>query len=134
MLVNDYHVSNGQEGGDNMRVLTEFKGYIVDCQLEQFRKVIPFNTEEGHELVDEMWLDGELFLQHEAGDRDAWICVCGNKPTEDGFFPCDWEGNQVEPTAQEWPQPLYICERCGRIIDDGFRQFVVSRPEEKARP
>jgi hypothetical protein len=55
-------------------------------------------------------------ITREAGDPDAWLCTCGNKPTEDGFFPCNEQGNQVEPTEDQWKLPLYVCARCGRII------------------
>ena len=44
-------------------------------------------------------------------DKDAWKCVCGNIPESDGFYPCDKNGRPMEPTF------LYVCDRCGRIID-----------------
>lgn len=48
---------------------------------------------------------------------DSWICLCGNHPISDGFYPCDSTGKQVEPTPEEWPVSLYVCDRCGRIIN-----------------
>src|SRR6187551_3205516 len=50
---------------------------------------------------------------------DWWICFCGNQPDRDGFSFCDRDGSEVEPTEEEWPEPLYICNRCGRIIEQG---------------
>lgn len=54
-------------------------------------------------------------ITHEASNDEAWICLCGNEPSSDGFFPCDKAGNEMEPTP-DWPD-LYVCARCGRIID-----------------
>lgn len=54
------------------------------------------------------------FITREAGNRDAWICVCGNMPHGDGFFPCDEAGDEMEPVIG-W-SGLYACNGCGRII------------------
>lgn len=54
------------------------------------------------------------FITREAGNRDEWICACGNMPHDDGFFPCDGVGNEVEPVTG-W-SGLYDCNGCGRII------------------
>lgn len=47
--------------------------------------------------------------------------MCGNAPDQEEFFPCDLTGRQIEPTPTEWPGVLYVCERCGRIIDAATR-------------
>ena len=52
---------------------------------------------------------------HEPGNDDAWLCICGNTPIADGFFPCNQEGREMEPVAG-WNN-LYVCARCGRIVD-----------------
>jgi hypothetical protein len=56
-------------------------------------------------------------IQCEPGNRDAWICCCGNRPEQDGFYPCDASGRMVEPTPEDWTSGLYVCSRCGRLID-----------------
>jgi len=56
------------------------------------------------------------FITHEAGNEEAWICICKNRPEGAGFYPCDNAGNMVEPTDRDWPDPLYVCDDCGRII------------------
>lgn len=56
------------------------------------------------------------FITHESCDVDAWVCVCGNTPHRLGFSPCTAAGVKVEPTAEKWPEYLYVCEDCGRII------------------
>ncbi len=62
-------------------------------------------------------------------DGEDWlICPCGNEPDHDGFVPCDASGQEVEPTPRAWPQPLYACQRCGRIIDAATRRVVGRRP------
>jgi hypothetical protein len=70
-------------------------------------------------------------ITHETGNDEAWICVCGNMPVADGFYPCDREGTKIEPTAG-W-NGLYVCARCGRIIDQSSLEVVcrASRPEAK---
>ena len=56
-------------------------------------------------------------LTHEPNNEEAWICVCGNTPTADGFYPCDKDGKEVTPTPDAWTTGCYVCARCGRIID-----------------
>lgn len=51
------------------------------------------------------------------GHRDNWICLCKNTPVDDGFYPCDETGEEVEPTKEEWKTNAYVCAACGRIID-----------------
>lgn len=43
-------------------------------------------------------------------------CTCGNTTHTDGFYPCDKNGNEIEPT-KEW-NGLYVCGRCGKIHDE----------------
>jgi len=54
-------------------------------------------------------------ISHQPGNSEAWVCLCGNRTDLDGFFPCDDNGNEVIP-VQGW-ENLYVCFRCGRIID-----------------
>lgn len=61
-------------------------------------------------------------ITHEKGNDEAWICVCGNQPSEDGFYPCDEKGNEAEPVPG-W-SGLYVCFRCGRMIDPGSLRVV----------
>lgn len=60
---------------------------------------------------------------------DNWICVCGNTPDSDGFYPCDANGNEVEP-VEGW-KDLYVCANCGRIIDQHTLEVVGRNPEPK---
>jgi len=57
------------------------------------------------------------YITHEAGNDEEWICICGNRPSYDGFYTCDKDGNEVEPTAADWKTGWYLCGRCGRMID-----------------
>jgi len=57
-------------------------------------------------------------------DRDAWMCICGNYPSSDGFYPCDKNGDEVNPTPEEWAAGLYVCGRCGRIINPSSLEVV----------
>jgi hypothetical protein len=64
-------------------------------------------------------------ITHEAGNDEAWICICKNTPVSDGFYPCNKEGIEVEPTA-EW-DGLYVCAKCGRIIKQNSLEVIGSR-------
>jgi hypothetical protein len=68
-------------------------------------------------------------ITHAAGDDEAWTCLCGNEPSEDGFYPCDEKGDEVEPVAG-W-SGLYVCLRCGRIIDPDSLRVVGRNPQPK---
>ena len=47
----------------------------------------------------------------------AWICVCGNEPEIHGFYSCDQKGVEMEPLIGSSWDGLYVCGKCGRIID-----------------
>jgi hypothetical protein len=55
---------------------------------------------------------------------DAWVCICGNTADASGFYPCDNEGNEVEPTAEQWTTNNYVCFSCGRIINQDTLEVV----------
>ena len=62
-----------------------------------------------------------MTICHEPLNKYAWVCLCGNTPTAEGFYPCNGKGKPVEPTPEDWTTNLYVCERCGRMIDaDSF--------------
>jgi hypothetical protein len=63
-------------------------------------------------------------IKHEAGDHDAWVCLCGNTPSDDGFYPIDEGNHEVEPTPEEWKTNQYFCNRCGRVIDPDTLEVV----------
>lgn len=63
-------------------------------------------------------------IKRERGDRDAWICACGNVPSGDGFYPCNAAGNEVEPVEGAWDGVLYVCNGCGRIIDQNTLEII----------
>ena len=66
---------------------------------------------------------------HEPGYEDAWTCICGNQPTSDGFYPCNEAGDEVEP-VKGWKN-LYVCARCGRIINQFTLEVVGRNPKAK---
>ncbi len=53
-----------------------------------------------------------------------WVCVCGNIPESDGFYPCDEDGLEIEPTKESRWSGLYVCARCSRIIDQETLEVV----------
>lgn len=69
----------------------------------------------------------------EPGDEDAWHCICGNYPSGGGFYPCDAEGNEMEPDiGSDWNN-LYVCFDCGRIIDQETLLVVGINPIPMSR-
>jgi len=69
------------------------------------------------------------FISHEAGNKEAWVCVCGNTPVSDGFYTCDSNGNELEPMLNSDWMNLYLCARCGRIIDMDTLDVVGRKPK-----
>lgn len=45
--------------------------------------------------------------------HDDFECLCGNKSHTGGFYPCDKEGNQVDPVPG-W-EGFYKCADCNQI-------------------
>lgn len=68
-------------------------------------------------------------IQHVPGDETAWICPCGNTPAHEGFAPCGYDGEDMEPTRESgWPG-RHRCDRCGRIIDQQDLSVVGIMPQ-----
>jgi len=59
-------------------------------------------------------------------DLDWITCVpgCDNVPDSDGFQPCMTDGTKVESTPGTWDGKHYVCERCGRIINQHTSEVV----------
>lgn len=51
------------------------------------------------------------------GRSEDFECICGNNPNSSGFFPCDRNGKEVEPSPGQWDGLRWRCEACGRIIN-----------------
>lgn len=68
--------------------------------------------------------EGMEYFTHEANDRDAWHCLCGNIPSSDGFYPCDKRGHEIEPVIGSGWNGLYVCASCGRIINQANLEIV----------
>ncbi len=86
------------------------------------------------QLSDEPTSEHQDELQGHAdhGDQmnlcDAWVCICGNKPQLLGFYPCDPEGNALEPDGSA--SGLVFCDQCQRIIDQMTGTVFGFRPPE----
>jgi hypothetical protein len=72
-----------------------------------------------------MPMSQDELITHEDGNDEAWICLCGNRPSAEGFYPCDEKGNEMEP-VNGW-KGLYVCSRCGRIIEQDSLRVVGRR-------
>lgn len=57
-------------------------------------------------------------------DSDEWLCLCGNNSFDYGFYTCDSKGEEMEPLiGSDW-NGLYVCGKCGRIINGDSRKVV----------
>lgn len=63
-------------------------------------------------------------IVHEPHGRDAWVCICGNTPSDAGFYPIDEANHEVEPTLEDWKTGHYACRQCGRVIDPDSLRVV----------
>jgi hypothetical protein len=70
-------------------------------------------------------------ITHEPQDKESWICICGNRPDSDGFYPCDKSGNEMEPVKGSSWDGLYVCNQCGRIINMDTLEVVGQNPSPK---
>jgi hypothetical protein len=70
------------------------------------------------------------YIKAEASNKEAWICICGNTPVGIGFYPCNRWGNEIDPSIGSGWKNLYICFKCGRMIDQetlqvtGFNKLI----------
>lgn len=48
-------------------------------------------------------------------EADKYECKCGNTSFRSGFFTCDENGNEIEPTEKNAWKGLYVCAECGAI-------------------
>jgi len=64
-----------------------------------------------------------LILHFDSEDLDEIVCQCGNQPHTDGFYPCDSNGTEIEPTLDSDWDGLYICPRCS-----SFHRFGLPNP------
>ena len=59
------------------------------------------------------------------GDKNWFICPCGNEPHADGFFPCTNDGNITVPlVGSDWEGVLYVCGLCSSIINMDLMEIV----------
>ena len=62
-------------------------------------------------------------------DGGEFTCLCGTASISDGFAPCDATGAEVEPTPDGWDGVRYVCERCGRILNQHTGEVLGRRQE-----
>lgn len=81
----------------------------------------PSEREDLEELKQELE-DVELLIGIENIEEDYAVlpnedaeCSCGNMTHLDGFYPCNAEGTEIEPTEEAGWNGLYVCARCGKI-------------------
>lgn len=67
----------------------------------------------------------EHVVSRQEGDL---LCLCGNSDLGDGFFPCDESGNEMLPDIGSNWMDLYVCARCGRIIDQKTLRVIGQSP------
>lgn len=63
-------------------------------------------------------------ITHENDNPEAWVCICGNTPSSDGFYPINSKNEEVEPVPEDWDTNQLFCNKCGRVIDQDTLEVV----------
>jgi len=62
-------------------------------------------------------------------DHGELTCLCGNTSMDSGFNASTSTGWEVEPTPKDWDSRHWVCEGCGRIIDQETLAIVGTRKQ-----
>lgn len=77
----------------------------------------PYDIDEvGFPIYDEMEVIPNNLVILDFTD-EGHKCTCGNYDALDGFSPCLFNGEIVEPNDESGWDGLYICNRCGQMWD-----------------
>jgi len=110
-------------------VLREAASVPSEAELEKARADLAelsrrYDTEpEFRARVDEAIADAERDwpderIRKDPGNDIECVLSCDNNTAMEGFYPCNWQGDELEPYVDgPWKGRLYRCGRCGRIID-----------------
>jgi len=116
--------------------LREVASVPSEAELEKARADLAeltfrYDTEpEFRARVDEAIADAERDwpderIRKDPGNDIECVPSCGNDPSNEGFYPCLYDGTEVEPYVDgAWKGRLYVCNRCGRIIDVETLQVI----------
>jgi hypothetical protein len=124
---------------DLVDALRELASVPSEAEMEKARAYLAelirrYDTEpEFRARVDEAiaecerdWPDERI--RKDPGNDIECVPACNNNPSMDGFYPCNWNGDEVEPTCVgAWKGRLLVCASCGRIIDQETLRVVGRR-------
>ena len=51
-------------------------------------------------------------ISHAPDEEDGWVCLCGNMAYHQGFYPCNAQGEMVEPKFLERKGPNGTYSHC----------------------
>jgi len=121
---------------DLLDALRELASVPSEAEMEKARSSFTelchrYDTEpEFRARVDEAIADAEKGwpderIRKDPGGDIECVLSCNNNPSMDGFYPCLYDGTEVEPYANgAWKGRLYCCASCGRIIDVETLQVI----------
>ena len=66
-------------------------------------------------------------ITHEQGDEEAWVCICGNTPSDAGFYPCDENGDEIYHTNVMMSIGEGYAVLCPRAITDNVERVSVTQ-------
>lgn len=98
------------ESCDKWEYMEELKSYIddiIDNLLDNYRNIC-ITDDKIDELIEEI---------EKEKVRDNYTCTCGNTTDDLGFYPCDENGEEIEPDEDSDWANLYVCAKCKNIIN-----------------
>lgn len=84
----------------------------VRCENDHTK---PYIDHHGHKLHERLKV-GHSEGPHFEDCAEVWECLCGNQCHLGGFYSCDDQGTEVEPTEKSWTSGLVYCADCLRRI------------------
>ena len=90
--------------------IEDYKNEIIDNYLDIYESDKDyFKWDECFKLIEQ--------YEEEQEARNNYTCTCGNTADDLGFYPCDENGEEIEPDEDSDWANLYVCGKCKNVIN-----------------